>query len=298
MKTSWQIKWHKWLLISAAILMLSMAGCGENDSNSDDDAAPTIPPAYTLAPDFSSMGGNRASSAAMDQVAPAEDLKLPNAEEGGTVIRNSCSTANYDYAAGQVGFWNTALWITLAVPAWSFAEAFNHDPVQQDDDSWIWSYDLTVFNVTYTAKLQGAFVDGEVHWHMYITKHGEYTDFLWYTGTSNLPATSGTWTLRKSYAEPYDWIGIEWNRSIVNQTWMVTYTNIHADDPNVGGFIQYGITGNDPYDAFFDICTAAENNCVIIESNTSTTAGRVKHDAFFGDDAWHLWDEDHCNSQP
>ncbi len=300
MKSSWQNKWHIWLLIFAAALMLSFVGCGENDSDGDDDDdAPTIPPAYTLAPDFSSMGGNRAGSTAIDRNAPASALKqLPDTETEGPSIQASCSSANYDHAALQVGFWNTALWITLAVPAWSFVEAFNHDPVQQDDGSWVWSYDVNIFNVIYTAELRGAFVDGEVQWHMYITKQGEYEDFLWYRGTSNLPATTGTWTLKKSHVDNDDWIGIEWSRSIANQTWQVQYRNIRVGDPNEGGLIEYGVTDNDTYDAFYDIYNAVADNWVNIESNTTTTVGRVMNEAYFGDDQWRYWDADHCNSQP
>ncbi len=293
MNSSWQNKWHIWLLIFAAVLMLSIAGCGENDSDDDDDDAPTIPPAYTLAPDFSGMGGNRAASAAMDQASPAQALKLPNAETGSPTIQDSCSQDNYNHAALQVGFWNTALWFTLAVPTWSFVRAFEEDPVQQDDGSWIWSYEVPLVNVS--AELHGAFVDGAVQWRMYITKQGEYEDFLWYRGTSNLPATEGTWILKKSYVDNDDWISIEWSRSIANQTWQVQYMNILTGDPNEGGLIEYGVTDNDTYDAFYDIYNAVADNWVNIESNTTTTAGRVMNEVFFGDDQWSLWDADHCD---
>ena len=296
MKIFWQKKWHIWLLMIAAVLMLSMAGCGANNSADDDNDAPTIPPAYTLAPDFSSMGGDRPSSAAVGQVAPAEVLKLSDAETGGAVIQGSCSQVNYSHAAGHVLFWNTSLWVTLAVPSWSFVEAFNHDPVQQDNGSWIWAYDVKIFNVIYTAELHGAFVDKEVQWHMYITKHGEYEDFLWYRGTSNLPATEGTWTLKNNPTDQEDWIGIEWSRSIVNQTWQVQYMNIRAGDPNTDGLIEYGVTDNETYDAFYDIYNAVADNWVNIESNTTTTAGRVMNEAHFGDDLWRNWDQDHCDA--
>jgi len=296
MKTSWQKKWHIWLLMIAAALMLSMAGCGDNDPDGDDDDdAPTIPPAYTLAPDFSSMGGGRAGSAATDPVAPAEALKLPDTQTGGAVIHgSSCSQANYTHAALQVGFWNTALWLTLAVPSWSFVEAFNHDPVLRDDGSWVWSYEVNRVGVT--AELHGAFVDGEVRWRMYVSKQDDYEDFLWYRGTSNLPATEGTWTLKNNPTDQEDWIGIEWSRSIANQTWQVTYTNIRTDDDNEGGFINYGIDGENDYDAFYDIYNIVDDNLVQIDSNTTTEAGRVTNEVYFGDDLWRYWDANHCDT--
>jgi hypothetical protein len=300
MKTSRQYKWHTWLLMLAAVIMLSMTGCGENDTDGDDDDdAPTIPPAYTLAPDFSSMGGERAGTATLDQAAPADALKLPDTQTGSVIIQgSSCSRANYNHAAGHVLFWNTALWVTLAVPSRSFVAAVNHDPVQQDDGSWIWSYDVNIANVNYTAELHGAFVDGEVQWHMYITKQGEYEDFLWYQGTSNLPATAGTWTLKNNPTDQEDWIGIEWSRNIANQTWRVTYTNIRAGDANEGGFIEYGIDADTDYDAFYDIYNIVDDNLVEIDSNTSSEAGRVRNQDHFGDNEWRLWDGDHCDMQP
>jgi len=298
MKTSWQSRWRFWLLLIAAVLMLSSVGCGENDPDGDDDDdAPTVPPAYTLAPDFGSMGRNGASSVRVDHVPPADTLKeLPDAQTGGTSIPASCSNHNYNHAALQVGFWNTALWLTLAVPTGSYIEAFNHEPVQQDDGSWVWSYDVTVLNVSYTAELHGAFVDGEVQWRMYISKQGQYDDFLWYTGTSNLTATTGNWTLKKSYAEPEDWIGIEWSRNAADQTWQVQYLNIREGDENEGGLIEYGVTDREPYDAFYDIYNAVADNWVNIESNTTTTAGRVMNPAYFGDDEWRYWAADHCDT--
>jgi len=295
MKTSWQNKWHIWLLILAAVLILTIAGCGENESDvvAGDDA-PTIPPAYTLAPDFSSMGVNRASSAAMDQVAPAEALTLPDTETGTSEIQASCSQDNYNHAKNQVGFWNAVLWVNLVVPTWSFMRAIDEDPVQQDDGSWIWSYEVNVFDVLYTVELHGAYVDGQIEWRMYITKPGEYINFLWYRGTSDLAATEGTWTLKNNPTDKEDWIGIEWSRSIASQTWNVQYMNVRVGDPNVGGLIEYGVTGHENYDAFYDICDA-EGNCINIESNTTTTAGRVMNEARYGDPDWRLWDENHCD---
>ena len=67
---------------------------------------------------------------------------------------------------------------------------------------------------------------------MVIAKQGFFEDFLWYSGISNLPATEGTWTIKKSYEENYDWIGITWSREIANGTWQVQYMNVHEADDN------------------------------------------------------------------
>jgi disulfide oxidoreductase YuzD len=291
-------KWRLSFLIVLTVLTLGLTGCGDNDPDTDGDDgddAPVVPPAYTLVPDFTDMGGQ--SGASLDEAWVTDAIRrLPDAENDGVSIQASCPTDNYTHAAIQVGFWNSALFLTLAVPTLSFAEALHHDPVQRDDGSWVWSYSVTIGNILYTAELHGEFVDDEVHWAMYITKQGSYEDFLWYSGTSNLPATAGTWTLKKSHAENYDWIGIEWSRSIANQTWQVQYMNIHEDDDNEGGFIEYGVIDDDTYDAFYDVYNAVADNLVEIDSNRTSKAGRVRNEVFFEDTEWHHWDGNHCNS--
>jgi len=94
-------------------------------------------------------------------------------------------------------------------PVAAFVESFNHQPVQQLDGSWLWSYDVTVGRVVHTAKLFGQTVSEGFAWRMSLSKQDFYTDFEWFTGLSNLPATEGTWTLNQDPNNPNPFLSIE-----------------------------------------------------------------------------------------
>jgi hypothetical protein len=254
-----------------------------------------VPPLYTLVPNFGEIGNTETVASADEPFVDPMIKRLP-VENSDVFPQAECLINNYAHASFQVGFWNLALTVTLAVPVWSFAEAFHHDPVRQEDGSWVWSYSATILGVLHTAELHGAFVDDKVHWNMFITKEGFFEDFLWYSGISNLPATSGTWTLKKGSEDPYDWIGIEWSRNISNGTWYVQYMNVHEGDENEGGFIEYGVIVDDTYDAFYDIYNAVQENLVEIDANKAGNEGRVRNPAYFNDEDWHYWDANHCDS--
>ena len=84
----------------------------------------------------------------------------------------------------------------LAIPVASFVESVKQTPVKQPDNSWVWTYSITVQGVTYTAELHGKYIDSGVRWDMYITRQDEYTDFLWYYGESDIDNTRGYWVLK------------------------------------------------------------------------------------------------------
>ena len=287
------------LLMILAVLVLTATGCGDSNTpgGGDGDDAPTVPPAYTLVPDFGDLGGEESGGAYTAETLPDPAIQKQPAAGSDVAPRADCLMDNFAHASFQVGLWNLALTATLAVPVGSFAEAFQHEPVRQDDGSWVWSYSATVLGVLYTAELHGAFVDEEVHWDMFITKQGFFEDFLWYSGVSNLPATAGTWTIRKSPEEDYDWIGIDWSREASNETWQVQYMNVHEADDDFGGYIHYGVTSGEPYNAFYDIYYGAQGNLVQIDANRTSHAGRVSNPAHFNDEDWHYWDANHCNSE-
>lgn len=287
----------RWLVVVMLALFLSVSGCADSDTDTDDTAnAPVLPPAYTLVPNFSTLGGGSGTSASEDGTLVENGIrKLPDNADNFESTQAGCVIDNYLHAASNVFYWNTVLFFSLAVPVWSFNVALLQDPVQQEDGSWVWSYSGNNNGDMYTAELHGEFVDDQVHWEMIISKQEGFQDFVWYTGTSNLPATEGTWTLKKSPLENHDWIDIVWNRTISNRTWEVTYTNILEGDNYKDSFIAYGVNSDDTYDAFYDIYTSENENLVNIDVNRSTRAGRIKDVNKFGDEDWQYWNESLCN---
>ena len=127
---------------------------------------------------------------------------------------------------------------------------------------------------------------------MYISKEGGYTDFLWFSGVSNLPLTEGTWTLNHDPNDPTPYIGVEWHRDLSVGTADIKYTNIVPGGSENGGYISYGITTETPYDAFYDIYNKGQDNHTDIEWNTTTLEGHVKDLRVFLDNDWHCWNSD------
>ena len=197
---------------------------------------------------------------------------------------------NWGWAATNVKVWNSILTLNFVIPVAAFREAFNHQPVLQSDGSWLWQYDISVEEENYTAKLYGKTVTEGVDWKMLLSKSGAYTDFEWFTGLSNLPATEGNWTLNKNPESPTPFISIEWERNPQEETANVKYTLLSNNPTEGGSYIHYGKTNEVPLNRFYQIYNAENQNLIDIMWSYESHFGRVKDSVHFKDDAWHCWD--------
>ncbi len=207
----------------------------------------------------------------------------------------SGNQSNWNYAAHQVGFWRVFVAVGLAVPVAAFQASLRNIPPQQEDGSWIWSYCVRVGGSVHSAKLHGQLIMEGVRWEMRISKEGEYEDFLWYYGESNLPATDGFWVLRQSSAVPEEPLRIDWSRIISAETYTIRYTNIVPDGPENGGYIDARHTDDTPYDRIWDVYNKGQDNHTYIEWSSATGEGRVMDSKYFDDEEWHCWDGDRMN---
>ena len=260
---------HKMLIILVFLLFLLPQGCSDSDDPVDEQPL-QIPPESTMITDFSDFSQSMAAST------------HDNSPQ--TLTRQ-----NWGWAATNVLYWNSVLTVALIVPAAAFAESFHHEPVQQTDGTWVWSYNFHAGGVLHVAELHGKRTGETVDWDMYISKQGFYTDFNWFSGECNMGVTTGTWTLYKEPNNPVPFIGIEWHRNPVNETGDIKYTHIEPDVANHGGYIFYGATNLTPYNSFYDIYNKVEENLTNIEMNRTTKEGRVKDPAHFNNELWHCW---------
>jgi hypothetical protein len=254
-------------LVGFIILLIS---CESDKTTNTQEQTPTIPPQSTMIIDFS---------------------EFPDTSTGDGLQNVDVSRNNWGWAALNVSVWNSVLTLTLAVPVAAFAEAFNHQPIQQPDGSWLWQYTVNVQGGSYTAKLYGKTVTEGVEWKMLLSRTGVYTDFEWFKGFSNLPATEGTWTLNKDPNLPSPFLYIEWHRNTQEETADVKYTKLSPTLPENEGYIFYGKTNEIPYNRFYQIFDAAENRTIDIKWNYEQLFGRVKDPIHFEDELWHCWDE-------
>ena len=264
--------WTSLILVTVFLILFSCS----KDSSGPEEKPPAIPPASSFLMDFEFFTSQDTTGGVNSDGIPGNYL---------------LSYQNWGHAAFNVLFWNTFITIGLAVPVGAFLESFRHEPVQQPNGKWLWSYSFKVFNITHTAKLYGSISNDGTEWEMYISKAGAYTDFLWYEGNADLPGTHGTWTVYNKPDDPTPLLLIEWNRDVNAGTADIKYTNIVPNGPENGGYIFYGITDSTTFDAFYDIYNKGLDNHTLIEWSRETKAGRVQDEHHFGDTDWHCWNE-------
>lgn len=244
-------------ILTSAIVLTSCKKKKENP--------PAIPPQSTMLIDFS---GFQQTSKSID----------------------TTSNSNWGQAAFTVGAWNIVISITLAIPVAAFTESFNHEPVQQTDGSWQWTYSVYRGFKIYTAKLNGKVDGNNVTWKMYLTLDNSFTDFLWFTGTSDISATAGQWVLNMSPQSPQPFLQIDWHRNTANNAADIKYLNVIPGGAENGGYIAYTLSTSTPYNATYDIYNKGQNNLTNIAWSTATKEGRIKNPASYSDSNWHCWD--------
>jgi hypothetical protein len=268
------MKMQRKIIFSTAIICLSassllISGCKKNkDSTAETKDAPALPPKSGFVMSFS-------------------DFSNPN--DTAKSAQNSTTYTNWGYSYLNVVSWNIALTAGLAVPVASYAEAFNHEAVYHPDaNNWTWSYNVTVGQDVYEAKLTGWLVTDSSAWEMRVTRSGTFTDFLWYSGKSALSLTGGYWILKESPSNPNDLIKIDWH-NYTNTTSDIRYTNIKPGSSENGGYIFYG-TALAGLDRFYNIYNKGLDNHTNIEWSSTAKNGHVQDANHFGDANWHCWD--------
>ena len=257
------------ILFVLGIIVL-IVSCEDDKTTNPQDQAPTIPPQTSMIINFD---------------------EFPDTSSIGAMDYQVVAKRNWSWAAGHIAVWNSVLTLTLAIPVAAFVEAFNHQPIKQSDGSWLWQYNITVQEALYTAKLNGKTVAEGVEWKMLLTKEGDYTDFEWFTGFSNLPASEGTWMLNKDPNSPSAFLSIEWNRNTQEETADIKYTLLSPALPQDGSYIFYGKTNEVPLNRFYQIFKAESNNVIDIKWSYESYFGQVKDSIYFEGTNWHCWDD-------
>lgn len=252
-------------LVILMVVPLFFVNCGGDDPI-DVGTAPSIPPATSMIMDMSVATGNA----------------------GGRQMTKN----NWTVASLNVGFWNTILTLNLAVPVASFVNALNKTPTfDASIPGWVWEYDYDVFGVSHHAKLIGKVNTSNIEWEMLITRRGFYDDFSWYTGTSSLTGTSGTWRLNRDPDNPEPYIDIVWNRALDGSTGDIRYTNIIPNDLNNGSYIFQQSTTDVDFDRLYELFFINADRTVTINWSSDKGNGRLKDPTNYGDDNWRCWDE-------
>lgn len=192
---------------------------------------------------------------------------------------------NFGTALIAVSYWNTVLYGALAVPVAAYIEAFNHEAVRLDNTTWKWSYEVEGIEGTYTADLIAEVVEDSVELEMHISKAGGFQDFVWFTGKCDIVRTGGYWTVYTNPESNVPWLAISWNHDWAAETFDVSYTNVLEGHDYQDSFIQYGITDDPVFNAYYEIYDSLNDRDYLIEVNTTTHSGRITYDG-----TPHCWD--------
>lgn len=252
-----------YVLILALGLAITFTSCEQNPEVMD------LPPKESLQIDFDMFPKANAGT---------KSLELPG--------------PNFNHSAGNVIIWNLGIAANIFIPVVAYAEAFNHEAVYLGDNSWEWSYSVTIGLDTYVASLIGERINNqEFSMTMYLTKSGAsgYEDFEWFSGVIRYDHTEASWSMNRNPANKVAYMDIVYHKDFEAETADIRYTCVDPTDEKLyNAFIEYGIDPEYDYDAYYTIAKPA--GTTYIEWNTETAAGRVTDEVKFGDDAWHCWD--------
>jgi len=249
----------------AAVLMMGtvlFTGC-EKESK---DAAPALPPLTSLSINTQDFAGSGQA-------------------------KSTPSQSNFYVAVGAISYWNTVISTSLAIPIATYTQALKKGAVRVDNDSWKWS--LTV-NELYSAELTADVANDSVYLNMYVTKTGSYEHLLWYSGKCNILRTGGTWTIYDIPDHPLTaWLHIVWNADYETKTCDVRYTVVNPSNAYVNSYIEYGITNNTAYNAYYTLYNSTTPDYTYnIEYNTGTHEGYITNGIDF-----YCWDTNFNNCE-
>lgn len=250
------------ILFIPIILLMS---CSDDDGAFVQGAQPELPPQSSMAPDFSAFKDG-------------ENGRLE-------------TTQNWPYAAINVGVYSVIIYASLAVPVTAFQFAVDQTPsFDSNTGLWEWEYDVDLqskgqYNVRLTASVDNQDVD----WKGYISKAGQFDNFVWFEGQSNLAADAGSWDLYESPNTPSKWLSVQWTKDESDATVNSSFT-IEKEGDFKNSSISYSIDGNTPFDSHVTIVDTKNSNTVEIDWNSTTSVGRVKSPLKFGDELFHCWD--------
>ena len=185
---------------------------------------------------------------------------------------------NFAIAVGTVAFWNLIIKTVLAIPTYSYVKAFEYEPVRVSNDKWKWSYSVNVLGATYTAELYGEAIGAEIEWKMYVSQQGGFSEFLMYDGRCNIQRTEGYWRLYENPLAPAEYLKIDWTYNWEEQTGLVKYTYTKEGEETKGNYIEYGITTDTDYNAYYDLYSKPEDKYFSIMYNTTTHEGRIEYE--------------------
>ncbi len=216
---------------------------------------------------------------------PSQTMELNDSDFQSNNLKEA-TAVNWLSASITVGVWSTIVKVSFALPIIAYEHALDQTPQRVDNSTWLWQYDVPVAGVNHTVKLYGSVDPNEdmVSWEMYVD------DFNWFVGENNIATTEGYWIFY-SPDDKKEKLRVEWTYNYSDSTGTTKFIIIDQDADNYNSYLYYGNNLTGLYNCFFNIINTTDTTSVEIQWHNQTKIGRIKSVKYFGDEAWHCWDE-------
>lgn len=184
-------------------------------------------------------------------------------------------------AGTHVASWRNIMTMDLAIPVNAFLASEGKE-AEYVNGEWVWAYEYNINNETYKAELHAVEIDTAGQpWKMFISQAGNFDKFMWMEGVSAKDLKSGQWRIYNNPENNTPVITIHWKSNdsdeIVDMKYVV----------NRGDFIHYVITGEEPFNAQYDI--EANKQPVNIKWHLEKKDGSIIEPAYYLDELPRCW---------
>ncbi len=198
---------------------------------------------------------------------------------------------NWWRAKSIVKNWNLTILENLSVPISSYLKATKtQNPLYQSDNTWLWEYDFYDGEINYSSKLFGTENTDSVIWEMYITKEGEYNDFLWFSGICFNNNNTVLWKIYDNPDNAEELMSINYNKQS-SDVIDIKFTNISPSDAENGSYFLLGKSNTDNFNRYFKSFTKTDDKKLEITWSSEIGYGKISSFDLYQDSNWHCWDE-------
>ena len=257
---------YRILKLVCLLLTVSVFAISCNTTNSGDNP-PQMPPAESMSVDISEM------------------------ESASNKQRAKLAESNFNTAVLASGIAKVILEANLAIPKALITAAQEEAYESIGNSEWEWSYNTAANGQNFGVRLTAtANSNDNVTWNFYVTNSAAGLDNkLFFTGTSDYEATSGTWTYFALQSDQ-ELSVVSWERT---ENTTSIELNVESDrNNNRGDSISYDFDGSVKTVVFTDV---SEDETTTISYNSETLAGFIISPNY-NEGAKSCWDENLNNT--
>ncbi len=227
---------------------------------------------------------------------PTEALRTTNTD---TTAASTAGNTYYNWlhAGVNLAVWSAVAYVNVAPPTAAFQRAFHEQATYVNNNTFKWEYRHSDQNgKQYDIELTGKYIANfqEVEWKLIGSEVGGFSNFTWFTGTTKIDFSYGTYTLNKNPFNPKAYLQLSYDKTNPQET-SLRFTNIEPGNAN-GQYIEYRTNLNNYLNKEFDL-QGNPGNLLEIQWNEASRDGRVKHFNRFNDNDWHCWNTDQLDIQ-